>query len=65
MKKLVTLAAVLGLSASAAMAGGLEAPIVEGDPIAVEAGAAGSSSALVILPALLLLGALAASSSDS
>lgn len=63
MKKLATVAAVLTLSASAAFAGGYSAPVVEAEPIVVEE--AGTSNAGLIVPALLLLGVIAAAASDS
>ena len=63
MKKLATVAAVLTLSASAAFAGGYSAPVVEAEPIVVEE--AGTTNAGLIVPALLLLGVIAAASSDS
>ncbi|MCB2136871.1 MAG: hypothetical protein KDE08_13145 [Rhodobacteraceae bacterium] len=63
MKKIATLALVLGLSAGAAVAGGYSEPMVEGDPI-VAAGASSSGSGLLI-PALLLLGVAAAASSGT
>lgn len=65
MKKIATIAAVLGLSASAALAGGLSDPMVEGEPIAAPA-AAGSASGPALIGGLLLLGlAVAAGSSSS
>lgn len=63
MKKLATVAAVLTLSASAAFAGGYSAPVVEAEPIVVEE--AGTSNAGLIVPALLLLGVIAAAASNS
>ncbi|MGB3179065.1 MAG: hypothetical protein WBC68_13400 [Albidovulum sp.] len=63
MKKLMTLAAVVSLSAGAAFAGGYDAPAVEAEPIVVENGS--SSSAGLIVPALLVLGVLAAASSGT
>lgn len=63
MNKLAILAAALTLTAGSAMAGGYSAPMVEAEPIAVEEGS--SSNAGLIVPALLLLGVIAAASSDS
>ena len=64
MKKLATLAAVLTLAAGSAFAGGYSAPMVEAEPIAVQESASSSSAGLIV-PALLLLGVIAAASSDS
>lgn len=63
MKKIATLAAVMTLSAGAAFAGGYSAPVVEAEPVVVEQ--ASTSNAGLIVPALLLLGVIAAASSDS
>ena len=63
MKKIATLAAVITLTAGAAFAGGYSAPMVEAEPVAVAP--AGTSNAGLIVPALLLLGVIAAASSDS
>lgn len=65
MNKFATFAAALVLSASTAMAGGYVAPIVEVEPVIVDTKPA-STNAGVIIPALLLLGVIAAiASSDS
>jgi len=54
MKKLATVALVLGLSASTAFAGGYTAPVVEAEPVVVEGSS--SSNAAWLIPALLVLG---------
>ena len=64
MTKFVTFAAALGLTATSALAGGYVAPVVEVEPVVVEEQAASSNAGLVI-PALLLLGVIAAVASDS
>lgn len=64
MKKIATLATVIALTASTALAGGYSAPVVEAEPVAVETGASSSNAGLIV-PALLLLGVIAAASSDS
>ena len=64
MKKLATLAAALTLTAGSAFAGGYSAPVVEAEPIAVEESTSSSNAGLIV-PALLLLGVIAAASSDS
>ena len=58
MKKLATAAAVLGLTTLQALAGGYVAPIVEVEPIVVDAAPA-ASAVSPILPAALLVGAIA------
>ena len=63
MKKIATLAVVLGLTAGASFAGGYSAPAVEAEPM-VAAGASSSGGGLLI-PAILLLGLAAASSSGT
>lgn len=63
MKKIATIALALGLTASTAFAGGYSAPVVEAEPVVVEGSS--SSNAGLIVPALLLLGVIAAASSDS
>lgn len=63
MKKIATLAAVMTLTAGAAFAGGYSAPMVEAEPVAVAP--TSSSNMGLIVPALLLLGVIAAASSDS
>jgi predicted S18 family serine protease len=63
MKKIATLATVITLTAGAAFAGGYSAPVVEAEPVAVEQ--SGSSGAGLVIPALLLLGVIAAASSNS
>lgn len=62
MKKLVTLASVLTLTAGAAFAGGMSEPVVEAEPIVIED--APSSNMGLLIPALLVL-AIAAAASDS
>lgn len=66
MKKFVGLVAALGLTATTALAGGYEAPVVEVEPVVVDTQPASSNAGLIV-PALLLLGviAIAASSSSS
>lgn len=64
MKKIATFAAVLGLTASQALAGGYVAPVVEVEPVVVDTKPASSNAGLVI-PALLLIGIIAAASSSS
>ncbi|MBU3030197.1 hypothetical protein KNW02_08700 [Paracoccus sp. XHP0099] len=63
MTKFATFAAVLGLTASSALAGGYVAPVVDVEPIVVEEEPA-SSNAGIVIPALLLLGVIAAVASD-
>ena len=63
MTKFATLTAVIGLSATSALAGGYVAPIVEPEPIIVEEEPASSNAGLVV-PALLLLGVVAAVAAD-
>lgn len=63
MKKIATFAIALGLSAGAAVAGGYVAPVVDVEPVVVDA-AAGSSAAGWVVPALLLIGVAAAIASD-
>ncbi|MCV2871617.1 hypothetical protein OEZ71_04845 [Defluviimonas sp. WL0050] len=62
MKKVMTIAVVLGLSAGTAFAGGMSDPMVEGEPIV--AGPAGSGNGALI-GGLLLLGIAAAAASSS
>lgn len=64
MKTIVAIAAILGLSAGAALAGGMTDPMVEGEPIAAPA-AAGSGSGPALIGGLLLLGIVAAAASSS
>lgn len=69
MKKTIVTAAVLAAFAAPVMAGGLD-PIVEGapilEPVSEAIGSSGSiGSAGGVLPALLLLGLLAAATSGS
>ncbi|MFN3278048.1 MAG: hypothetical protein ACK41Y_06585 [Paracoccus hibiscisoli] len=64
MTKFATFAAALGLTATSALAGGYVAPIVEVEPVIVEERAASTNAGLVV-PALLLLGVIAAVASDS
>ena len=63
MKKIGTLAAVLGLTASQVLAGGYVPPVVEPEPVVVDTAPASSNAGLVI-PALLLLGIIAVVASD-
>ena len=63
MTKFATFAAVLGLTASQALAGGYVAPVVEVEPVVVDTKPA-SSNAGIIIPALLLIGVIAAIASD-
>lgn len=60
MKKIATIALVLGLSASTAFAGGYTAPVTE----AVVPAATSSSNAGILIPALLLVGIAVAASSN-
>lgn len=62
MKKLATLALVLGLTATTATAGGYSVPVVEAVPVVA---AASSSNPGLLVPALLLIGLLVAVSSSS
>ena len=64
MTKFATFAAVLGLTASQALAGGYVAPVVEVEPVVVEERPASTNAGLVV-PALLLLGVIAAVASDN
>jgi hypothetical protein len=64
MKKLAIAATALSMMAGAAFAGGYSEPVVEPEPVVVEE-AASSSNAAWIIPGLLLLGVIAAASSDS
>ena len=64
MTKLTAFTLALGLSASTALAGGYVAPIVEVEPVVVDTKPASTNAGLVI-PALLLLGVVAAVASDS
>lgn len=63
MTKLTAFALALGLSASTALAGGYVAPVVEVEPVIVDTKPASTNAGLVI-PALLLLGVIAAVASD-
>ena len=63
MTKFATFALALGLSASTALAGGYVAPVVEVEPVVVDTQPARSNAGLVV-PALLLLGVIAAVASD-
>ncbi|MDO5640915.1 MAG: hypothetical protein Q4G26_00805 [Paracoccus sp. (in: a-proteobacteria)] len=65
MTKFATFALALGLTTSTALAGGYVQPIVEVEPIVVDAGPAPTSNAGLVIPALLLLGVIAAVASDS
>jgi len=63
MTKFATFALALGLTASTALAGGYVAPVVEVEPVVVDQKPASSNAGLVV-PALLLLGVIAAVASD-
>ncbi len=64
MTKFATFAAALGLTASSALAGGYVAPVVEVEPVVVDAAEPASSNAGLVVPALVLLGVIAAVASD-
>lgn len=64
MTKFATLVAALGLTASSAFAGGYVAPVVDVEPVVIEEQAASSNAGLVV-PALLLLGVVAAVAADN
>ncbi|WP_376780309.1 hypothetical protein [Paracoccus jeotgali] len=64
MTKFATFAAALALTASSALAGGYVAPVVEVEPVVVDAGQPATSNAGLVVPALLLLGVIAAVASD-
>lgn len=64
MKKIATIALALGLSAGTAFAGGYIAPVVDVEPVVVEAAPASSAAGWVV-PALLLVGVAAAIASDN
>ncbi|WP_434802233.1 hypothetical protein [Paracoccus sediminicola] len=64
MTKFATFAAALGLTASSALAGGYVEPVVEVEPVVVDAAEPASSNAGLVVPALLLLGVIAAVASD-
>ena len=64
MTKFATFALALGLTTSTALAGGYVEPIVEVEPVVVDAGPSPSSNAGLVVPALLLLGVIAAVASD-
>ncbi len=64
MTKFTAFALALGLSASTALAGGYVAPVVEIEPVIVDTKPASTNAGLVV-PALLLLGVIAAVASDS
>ncbi|MFI0396209.1 hypothetical protein [Paracoccus jiaweipingae] len=64
MTKFATFVAALGLSASTALAGGYVAPVVDVEPVVVDTKPASSNAGLVV-PALLLLGVIAAVASDN
>ncbi|SHM05342.1 hypothetical protein SAMN05444389_103145 [Paracoccus solventivorans] len=63
MTKLSAVAVALGLTASSAFAGGYVAPVVDVEPVVVDTRPASTNAGLVI-PALLLLGVIAAVASD-
>ena len=64
MTNFATFALALGLSASTALAGGYVAPVVDVEPVVVDTKPASTNAGLVV-PALLLLGVIAAVASDS
>ncbi|MDO5605680.1 MAG: hypothetical protein Q4G25_11030 [Paracoccus sp. (in: a-proteobacteria)] len=64
MTKFATFALALGLSASTALAGGYVEPVVTVEPVVVDAGRPATSNAGLVVPALLLLGVIAAVASD-
>jgi len=64
MTKFTAFALAFGLSASTALAGGYVAPVVEIEPVIVDTKPASTNAGLVV-PALLLLGVIAAVASDS
>ncbi|MGO4851350.1 hypothetical protein [Phaeovulum sp. W22_SRMD_FR3] len=64
MKKIATLAIALTMTAGASFAGGYVAPVVEATPVVVEDNGSSSNAGLIV-PALLLLGVIAAVASDS
>lgn len=63
MTKLTAFTLALGLSATTALAGGYVAPVVEVEPVIVDTKPASTNAGLVV-PALLLLGVIAAVASD-
>ena len=63
MTKFATFALAMGLTASSALAGGYVAPGVDVEPVVVEERPASTNAGLVV-PALLLLGVIAAVASD-
>ena len=67
MKKIAISAAALVFGASAALAGGLDAPIIEMEPVEIieDTGGGSSSSAGLIIPLILLALIAAAVSSDN
>lgn len=64
MKKFATFALALGLTTSTALAGGYVEPVVQVEPVVVDAAPSPSSNAGLVVPALLLLGVIAAVASD-
>ena len=64
MTKFATFALALGLSASTALAGGYIAPVVDVEPVVVDTRPASTNAGLVV-PALLLLGVIAAVASNN
>ena len=60
MKKIATLALVLGLTATTSFAGGYTAPVVEAEPVVVEESS--SSNAGLLVPALLVIALIVAAS---
>ncbi|AGT07678.1 hypothetical protein [Paracoccus aminophilus] len=64
MTKFATFALALGLTASTALAGGYVAPVVDVEPVVIDQKPASSNAGLVV-PALLLLGVIAAVASDN
>ncbi|RNF33396.1 hypothetical protein [Paracoccus methylarcula] len=63
MIKFAILPAILGLTASSALAGGYVAPVIDVEPVIVEEQPSSSNAGLVV-PSLLLLGVVAAIASD-
>jgi hypothetical protein len=58
MKKIASIATIIALSAGSALAGGLSAPVIEGEPVVVEDRASSGNGLLV--PGLLALALIAA-----
>ncbi|MFV0384151.1 hypothetical protein [Paracoccus sp. (in: a-proteobacteria)] len=64
MTKFATFAVALGLTATSALAGGYVAPVIETEPVIVDEQPASSMNAGLVIPALLLVGVIAAVASD-